>query len=89
MQESASSPTKNYIVTLASPILDMIAETESLFIEKHNLNSEKISFEKTQNLIILKDFRKTENIKYIPGGAGFNSMRTTKVNIYLYFKIKK
>jgi len=81
MQDSASSPTKNYIITLASPILDMIAETDSYFIENHNLNSEKIRFDKTENLITLKDFRKTENIKYIPGGAGFNTMRTTNVHI--------
>jgi len=76
MQDSASNTGKNYIITLASPILDMIANTDQTLIEKYNLHSEKISYDKTQNQIIIKDFRTSENIKYITGGAGFNSIRT-------------
>lgn len=83
MQDICSTVMKSYIVTLGSPILDMIAETENDFITKYDLNSEKISFEKAQNLSILKDFRNAQNIKYITGGSGFNSIRTTNVYIKL------
>lgn len=74
---------KTYIVTLGSPILDMMGIADFEFIKAHNLNSEETEFDKDKNLEILNNFRFKYKLKYMIGGAGFNSMRVTNVSFLL------